>query len=343
MELPLSPEAYSCIRLLYKKTKEKRVANYLNIILLKHKEYLQVEIADILNLDENTICTWLEKFRNSPDLAHYLEQNFKPYVGKFSYTKLAGLVNLVKTTHFCEVKPIIAHVEQEHSLTYSVSGMTKLLNRVGFSYKSFVNLPSKLDVEKQVAFVSEYQEIEQNLTSKCALFFMDAVHPQHNTHTANAWLTKGEPTYLRSNTGRNRLNINGLYNPKTQEVITTFHNTINAQATIETLDKLLRLHPTHENLYIIADNARYYTSKVVKAYLAENSIIKIKHLPPYSPNLNLIERLWKFTRKNIINLNYCEKFETFTSNIKNFFENIKDYKLDLKQFIGEKFHLFNIT
>ena len=84
------------------------------------------------------------------------------------------------------------------------------------------------------------------------------------------------------------------------------------------------------------------TSKVVKAYLAENPVIKFKHLPSYSPNLNLIERLWKFTRKNIINLNYCEKFETFTSNIKNFFENIKDYKLDLKQFIGEKFHLFSL-
>ena len=98
MELPLSPETYSSIHLLYKKTKDKRIANYLNIILLKHKEYSQVEIADILNLDENTICTWLEKFRNAPDLVYYLEQNFKPYVGKFTYTELSRLVNLVKTT-----------------------------------------------------------------------------------------------------------------------------------------------------------------------------------------------------------------------------------------------------
>ena len=63
-------------------------------------------------------------------------------------------------------------------------------------------------------------------------------------------------------------------------------------------------------------------------------------LPAYSPNLNLIERLWKFTRKNIINLNYCEKFETFTNNITNFFSNIDEYKQELKLFIGEEFHLF---
>jgi transposase len=339
MELPLSPEIYNSLRSLYKSTKDKRVANYLNIVLLKHKEYSQVEIADILNLDENTICTWLNKFRESPDLVHYLEQNFKPYVGKQSYIELGRFVNLVKSTHFCEVKPLIAQMNKP----YSVSGMTKLLKRVGFSYKAFVNLPAKLDVEKQAEFVAKYQKIEENLTPKCALFFMDAVHPQHNTHTGNAWLAKGEPTYMRSNSGRNRLNINGLYNLKNQDVIATFHKTINAQATMETLEELKKQYPTHDNLYIVADNARYYTAKVLKAYLTENPVFKIIHLPPYSPNLNLIERLWKFTRKNIINSNYCEKFETFTNNIKSFFNNIENYKEELSKFIGDKFHLFTAT
>ncbi len=55
MEFPLLPETYHAIRLLYKFTKDKRIANYLNIILLKHKGYSQIEIADILHLDENTI------------------------------------------------------------------------------------------------------------------------------------------------------------------------------------------------------------------------------------------------------------------------------------------------
>lgn len=208
--------------------------------------------------------------------------------------------------------------------------MTKLLKRIGFSYKAFVKLPAKLYPEKQDKFVAEYKEIEQNLTTKCAIFFMDAMHPQHNTHTANAWLPRGETTHILSNSGRNRLNINGLYNPKTQEVITTFHNTINTQATIETIEMLMKRHPDYHNLYIIANNAKYYTSKIFKAYLAQNPVIKMKHLPSYSPNLNLIERLWKFTRKNIINLNYCEKFETFTNNIKSFFDNIGDYKEQLR-------------
>lgn len=339
MELPLTQEMYDSLRLLYKSTKDKRTANYLNIVLLKHKGYSQVEIADILNLDENTICTWLGKFRDSLDIEQYLEVHFKPYVGKQSYTELGKLVQVVKSTHFCEVKAIIAQTRKP----YSVSGMTKLLKRLGFSYKRLVRIPAQLDLKKQADFVAQYQAIERNLSPKCAMFFMDAVHPQHNTHTAHAWLTRGESTYLPSNNGRNRLNINGLYNPQNQEVITTFHQTINAQATIETLEELKKQYPNYENLYILADNARYYTAKILKAYLAENPVFKLIHLPPYSPNLNLIERLWKFMRKNIINLNYCEKFEKFTSNIQDFFSNIKEYKQELAQFIGNKFHLFTTT
>ncbi len=107
---------------------------------------------------------------------------------------------------------------------------------MGFSYKKFVNLPAKLDRQKQAEFVVQYQEIAQNLTPKCAIFFMGAVQrndapPQHNTNTANAWLVKVKPTYMLSNTGLIGLNINGLYNPKIQDTIVTFHQTINTQAT----------------------------------------------------------------------------------------------------------------
>ncbi|MBE7547044.1 MAG: transposase [Planctomycetia bacterium] len=58
-------------------------------------------------------------------------------------------------------------------------------------------------------------------------------------------------------------------------------------------------------IYIISDNAKYYRSKLVKEYLA-NSRIKIKFLPSYSPNLNLIERLWKFFRKKILYNKYYD-------------------------------------
>jgi len=86
-------------------------------------------------------------------------------------------------------------------------------------------------------------------------------------------------------------NINELCNSNTQDVIVTYHETINAQATIELFEKLKESHSNYENLYIFADNAKYYVSQVLKEYLVKNPIIKLIHLPTYWPNLNLIERL----------------------------------------------------
>ncbi len=342
MKLPLSEEMYATIRSQYKKTKDKRTATYLNIILLKHKKYSQIEIADILNIDENTVSTWVSKWERSDTVEAYLSLNYTRYTGKLSYSFVGKTMEFVENHAFTDTKPIRSYIENRFKVAYTASGVTKLLNRYGFSYKQKIALPSKLDLEKQAQFVQKYESIQTNLTVQCAMFFMDAVHPQHNTHTLNAWLPKGKPSYILTNSGRNRLNINGLYNPHNQDVMVTYHETINSQATIELLEKLKAQYPTHQNLYVFADNAKYYVSKVLKAYLSENPIIKMIHLPPYSPNLNLIERLWKYTRKEVINPFYHEKFETFTKSIQSFFDNIGSHKTALAQFIGQKFRLFDL-
>jgi len=327
---------------MYKSTKDKRTANYLNLILLKHKGYRQVEIADILNLDENTICTWVNKFETSETIEQYLKFNYQPYLGKLSYHHLGKIANMVENDTFLTTKPIISEIKKRFGVEYSSSGITKLLNRLGFSHKQKVALPSKLDEQKQADFVAQYEEISANLGENSAIFFMDAVHPQHNTQTLKAWLRKGKPSYILTNSGRNRLNINGLYNPKTHEVIVTYHETINAQAVIKTLEKLKVAHADSEAIYVFADNAKYYVSSVLKEYLARNPQIKLIHLPPYSPNLNFIERLWKYLRREVINPNYYEKFEQFSRAIEHFFDNIQLKTAEIAQFIGNKFRLFHL-
>lgn len=344
MTFPLSDTDYVSVLSLYKKTKSKRESIYLNIILLKHKNYSQIAIADILNIDENTVSTWIKKFATSGTMEEYLSNNYVGYIGKLSYNYIGKAVSFLENTGISDSKRLISHIKSCFNVQYTAAGALKMMKRLGFSYKQKVNLPAKLDVETQLEFVKTYALLVQNLTPKCAIFFMDGVHPQHNTHTLKAWLPKGVPTYILSNTGRNRLNINGLYNPYTNDVLVTYHKTINAQAVIETFEALKKKYNTHENLYVIADNAKYYTCAVIKDYLAQNPVIKLIHLPTYSPNLNLIERLWKYTRKVVINDNYYDKFSEFTAAIKSFFDSIEEHKEELNIFIGQKFRLFsNLT
>ena len=67
----------------------------------------------------------------------------------------------------------------------------------------------------------------------------------------------------------------------------------------------------------------------------------VKEHYAYSPNLNLIERLWKFMRKKVINTTYYSEFKAFREAIHNFFNSIDQYKNELKQFIGSKLHVLN--
>jgi transposase len=79
---------------------------------------------------------------------------------------------------------------------------------------------------------------------------------------------------------------------------------------------------------------------IVKEFL-ENSKIILIHIPPYCPNLNLIERLWKFMRKKVINTKYFQKFTDFRIAILDFFDNIGSKAIELKKFIGLKMHIIN--
>jgi transposase len=79
----------------------------------------------------------------------------------------------------------------------------------------------------------------------------------------------------------------------------------------------------------MVDNARYYKSTMVREYL-KNSRIRLKSLLPYSPNLNLIERVWKFFKGKVIKGKFYEKFHQFRQDVQNFFNDMDKYKDELK-------------
>jgi transposase len=147
---------------------------------------------------------------------------------------------------------------------------------------------------------------------------------------ANAWIKRGVKKEVPTNSGRQRINLNGAMNahqPDDVEVVEA--EIINAQATRELLEKLLKKNIDKERIYVLGDNARYYTNRELKEWLEQNPKIQLLHIPPYSPNLNLIERLWKFMRKKIINLHYYPTFEEFRKAIHDFFAQLKQYKEEL--------------
>jgi len=169
---------------------------------------------------------------------------------------------------------------------------------------------------------------------------MDGVHPLHNSQPAFGWIKRGAEMVLKANTGRQRININGAYCLENQSVVIHESDMINAQSTIALLRKMIAKQP-YGRLYVILDNARYYRSKEIRAFLHDNKRIRLIFLPPYSPNLNLIERLWKFFRKTITYNSYYEKFAVFKKYCLDFFRHISKYRIELQTLMADNFQLLH--
>ena len=154
----------------------------------------------------------------------------------------------------------------------------------------------KINEQAQEDFVIEFNNLLNN--KEVDIYFIDAMHPQHNVKTGRAWIKKGLEFFIPEgvapppNTGRRRLNIHGALNIRTKEIITLFQNTVNQEGALELL-KELRKRSGEREIYIISDNASYYRAKSIQEYAASNNAIMV-YLPPYSPNLNIIERYGNF-------------------------------------------------
>jgi len=174
---------------------------------------------------------------------------------------------------------------------------------------------------------------------KGELIFFDPAHQVHNSSNGSAWQFKGKKgtKKIKANTGRRRINIIGGVNALTMKVtaLVTEQN-CDKEVIVDYLKKLRRQYLNGSRIYMILDNAKYNRSKDV-IQKAKECNIELIYLPPYSPNLNLIERLWKFFKKKVVQNKYYEYFEEFEQVIVEFFRNIHKQIAELKSLLTLNF------
>ena len=140
-----------------------------------------------------------------------------------------------------------------------------------------------------------------------------------------------------------RFNILGALNAVTKEVITVENDSyITAIQVKELIEKIVNLGLTMP-ITLILDNARYQKCKLIKEE-AEKHGIELLYLPPYSPNLNLIERLWKLVKKKCLYGKYYEDFNKFSTTISKFVKNAHvENKEEVESLLTLRFQTFNHT
>lgn len=180
--------------------------------------------------------------------------------------------------------------------------------------------------------------LEEARSGKRVVLFMDASHFVYHAFLGFLWsFTR---LFIKAPAGRKRFNVLGALNAITHELIMISTETyINAQSICELLEKIAQRYRGIP-ITIVLDNARYQYCALVKDF-AQSLSIELLFLPAYSPNLNLIERLWKFVKKECLYSKYYKDFDTFKMAIsKCLSETQTTHKKELSSLITLKFQTF---
>ncbi len=228
------------------------------------------------------------------------------------------LEHLTEKTYF-HAHQIVAYVKAEFGISYTIAGMNKWLHHHGFSYKKPKDVPRKFSPDMQQAFVEHYNKVLK--TSEKPVLFMDAVHPTQSTKLSYGRLRRGQDKLIETTGSRTRLNIIGAL--PLQDIgatVTETYDTINSRSIVRFFWKLKKEHyPLEQKIHLVLDGAAYHQSALVKN-AAKVLNIDLHYLPPYSPNLNPIERLWKVMNDHVRNNIYFPSKPALTSAINEFFD-----------------------
>lgn len=316
-----------------------KVRRRCEVVYLKSQGFTHKEIEKIVGLTHGTITSHLKLYQHG-GLDALKTLNYKGQPSKLHrYTD--QIKDSLEKQPVGTIKEAKARIKAITDIELSLPQISSFLDQIGCTRRKVKQIPDKLDIEKQETFKHEELEplIEQARNKDIHLVFGDAAH--FVLRPFLGFLYCFTALFVKASAGRKRYNVLGALDAITKELtIFTNFTYINSLSICALLDQLKAHYADGLPIYLIVDNARYQKNKFVWAY-AEKVGITLVYLPAYSPNLNLIERLWKFVKKKVLYSVYYADFSAFTSSIDQCLADTQDkYKEELDTLLALNFQTF---
>ncbi len=301
----------------HRTARDSRESDRIKAVLLDSENWSIEAIAQVLRKSEMTVRRHICEYHDVKKL-HCENGGSKSSLNDKQKIKL---IEDIRNNDYTKISEIVANVKKKWGITYSVGGMAKWLHRNGFSYKKPKGKPYKADEEAQVEFIQAYEKLKVSAGEKDQpILFMDAVHPTQTTKLANGWMITGIDKAINTTGRRTRINLVGCIQlGHLSDTLTAQYDTVNAESIIDFLQRIHDKYKDKKLIHLILDCAGYNkTDDVIKK--AKDLNIELRFLPPYSPNLNPIERLWKVMNEKARNNVFFSNAKEFRENITNFFD-----------------------
>lgn len=319
-----------------------RVRRRCEVVYLKALGFSHKEIGRIVRLSQPTVRNYLEMYQ-ARGLEKLKERNFYRPVSELEAhrekVKAEFETNPPKT-----IDEAVKRIEELTGIRRSPTQVRKFLKGLGMKRLKVGHVPAKADPEKQKAFLEEELEprLEEARQGKRHVFFVDAAHFVMQPFLGFLWCFVRQ--FIRAPSGRQRFNVLGALHATTLQVVTFTNDSYINSLSVAKLMCQIAVEFASLPITLVMDNARYQRCRFVMD-LATALGIELLFLPSYSPNLNLIERLWKFIKKKCLYSEYYETFTDFKQAIVGCIaETDGEYKQELVSLLTLKFQTFeNVT
>src|SRR3954447_7674243 len=322
---------------------DRRVYQRLSAVLWSDDGRTREEIAGLVGVSTRQVGQWFRIFRNK-GLDELCILHYQGDPGRLGPAQVKRLRQEIETGVFHNADQIRTWIEATFGVSYPASGVKDLLRRIGASFHKVSGFFWKADVKKQKGWVRKYRRHKREAGPGTRRYFVDACHPVWGVGLLySCWLLVGQRFYVGVGNGRKRLNILGAYSPDDHDYVDLrlTRENVTGEQFVKLLEALRTRHPETERFILYLDNARYYSKPCVKEWLAKHREFRLEPLPAYSPNLNLIERLWKFLRKKALS-RWHKTFEEMQAAVAGVLDRLGDYRDELSTLMTERFAIVEV-
>jgi transposase len=338
VEIEFSTEAIESLREGRFQERHPKVQLKLEVLYLKSQALRHNEIISLCRISKTTFYRYLKEYQVGG--IERLKQVKPPRRPSALWDYRVTLEAYFRAHPVATIAEAAVRIEELTGRRRKPTQVRTFLQAIGMKLRRVGQIPAKADIEQQEAFQTAALEprLEEAKAGKRAVLFLDAAHFVFAPFLGLLWCF--ERLFVKAPSGRTRLNVLAGLDAVSREIFTVQNLTYITSATV--CELLAQIAAAYRGLPItvVLDNARYQRCALVQSF-ADRLKIEWLYLPTSSPNLNLIERFWKFVKKKCLYSKYYADKEAFVQAIHCCIEESQGkYKKELESLLTLKFQTF---